>query len=83
MEINFGTAENPDTVVIQNPTAYDRLQQIKAEDLNLYEQLNDLVKEFEYGDFSDDIIISTPSGKKKQTVITGSKRTEIQNEIIK
>ena len=83
MEINFGTAENPDTVVIQNPTAYDRLQQIIREDLNLYERLNDLVQEFEYGDFSDDIIISTPSGKKKQTVITGSKRTEIQNEIRK
>ena len=32
MEINFGTEENPDKVIVQNPTAYDRLQQIIRED---------------------------------------------------
>jgi len=81
MSINYGSKENPDTVVIQNPTAYDRLQQIIREDLNLYGELSDLVRDFRTDDLTDNLIITTPSGKKKKTVIQGSKKTEIQNMI--
>ena len=81
MTINYGSKENPDTVVVQSPTAYDRLQQIIREDMNLYGELSELVREFNLDDFSDNIVITTPSGKKKQTVIQGSKKTEIQNII--
>jgi len=81
MEINFGTKENPDKVIVQNPTAYDRLQQIIREEMNLYGELSQLVREFDLSDETDNIVIKTPSGRKKQTVIQGSKKTEIQNII--